>query len=130
MRGSGNGDDLAFLMRQQAKLARSSEDKERARFEKCDLSIGGGGIMRHRWDFGAQCRYARDKIGVDQVLTCMSDIRDVSAAGNARQRRSQARSKQPAPLLSWLSSPGGARRRLAAKGGGIDAVCHNGALWL
>jgi hypothetical protein len=51
-------------MRQQAKLARSSEDKERVMSEKFNLTIGGGGIMRHRCDFGAQCRYAWDRIGV------------------------------------------------------------------
>ena len=84
-------------MRRQAKLARSSEDKERARFEKCDLSFGGGGIMRHRCDFSAQGRYAWDKIGVFWKSTV---------------RRSR--------ILTHFE----------AKGGGIDAVCHNGALWL
>jgi hypothetical protein len=51
-------------MRRQAKLARSSEDKEHAMSEKFNFTIGGGGSMRRCCDFRAQCRYAWDKIGV------------------------------------------------------------------
>src|SRR5712691_13508353 len=61
-----------------------------------DESSAQGGVMRHLGDFGAQCRYAWDKIkrllekhdatveNIDKVVTYMTDIRYFFDAGKCR----------------------------------------------
>jgi 2-iminobutanoate/2-iminopropanoate deaminase len=63
--------------------------------------------MRHLGDFGAQCRYAWDKIkrllekhgatveNIDKVVTYLTDIRDFSEAGKC-QTEAFAGATQPA----------------------------------
>ena len=72
-----------------------------------DENSAQGGVMRHLGDFGAQCRYAWDKIkrllekhgatveNIDKVVTYMTDVRDFSEAGNC-QTEAFARAIQPA----------------------------------
>src|SRR5437867_12946209 len=55
-----------------------------------DENSAQGGVIRHRGDFGAQCRYAWDKIkrllgkhganveNIDKIVTYMTDVRDFS----------------------------------------------------
>src|SRR6195256_2681466 len=61
-----------------------------------DETSGQGGVLRHLGDFGAQCRYAWDKIkrllekhgatveNVDKVVTYVTDIRYFFDAGRGR----------------------------------------------
>jgi enamine deaminase RidA (YjgF/YER057c/UK114 family) len=72
-----------------------------------DESSDQGGVMRHLGDFGAQCRYAWDKIkrllekhgatveNIDKVVTYMTDVRDFSEAGKC-QTEAFAGAIQPA----------------------------------
>jgi 2-iminobutanoate/2-iminopropanoate deaminase len=72
-----------------------------------DENSAQGGVMRHLGDFGAQCRYAWDKIkrllekhgatveNIDKVVTYMTDVRDFSEAGKC-QTEAFARAIQPA----------------------------------
>jgi len=72
-----------------------------------DESSAQGGVMRHLGDFGAQCRYAWDKIkrllekhgatveNIDKVVTYMTDVRDFSEAGKC-QTEAFAGAIQPA----------------------------------
>jgi 2-iminobutanoate/2-iminopropanoate deaminase len=72
-----------------------------------DESSAQGGVMRHLGDFGAQCRYAWDKIkrlleqhgatveNIDKVVTYLTDIRDFSEAGKC-QTEAFAGAVQPA----------------------------------
>src|SRR3979411_533314 len=58
-----------------------------------DETSAQGGVLRHLGDFGAQCRYAWEKIkrllekhgatveNIDKVVTYILDVRDFSAAG-------------------------------------------------
>src|SRR5438067_5177327 len=61
-----------------------------------DEDSAQGGIIRHRGDFGAQCRYAWDKIkrllekhdatveNIAKVVTYMTDVRDFFEAGKCQ----------------------------------------------
>src|SRR3977135_1592027 len=61
-----------------------------------DETSAQGGVLRHLGDFGAQCRYAWDKIkrllekhgatveNIDKVVTYMTDVRDFSEAGKCQ----------------------------------------------
>src|SRR6266404_2435210 len=61
-----------------------------------DENTAQGGIIRHHGDFGAQCRYAWDKIkrllakhgatvdNIDKVVTYMTDVRYFFDAGKCR----------------------------------------------
>ena len=61
-----------------------------------DENSAQGGVMRHVGDFGAQCRYAWDKIkrhlekhgatveNIDKVVTYLTDIRDFFEAGKCQ----------------------------------------------
>ena len=61
-----------------------------------DESSAQGGVMRHLGNFGAQCRYAWDKIkrllekhgatveNIDKVVTYMTDVRDFFEAGKCQ----------------------------------------------
>ena len=61
-----------------------------------DENSAQGGVIRHRGDFGAQCRYAWDKIkqllekhgatveNIDKVVTYMTDVRDFFEAGKCQ----------------------------------------------
>jgi 2-iminobutanoate/2-iminopropanoate deaminase len=72
-----------------------------------DENSAQGGVMRHLGDFGAQCRYAWDKIkrllgkhgatveNVDKVVTYMTDVRDFLEAGKC-QTEAFAGAIQPA----------------------------------
>jgi 2-iminobutanoate/2-iminopropanoate deaminase len=72
-----------------------------------DESSAQGGVMRHLGDFGAQCRYAWDKIkrllqkhgatveNIDKIVTYMTDVRDFSEAGKC-QTEAFAGATQPA----------------------------------
>ena len=72
-----------------------------------DESSAQGGVMRHLGDFGAQCRYAWDKIkrllakhgatveNIDKVVTYMTDVRDFSESGKC-QTEAFADATQPA----------------------------------
>ena len=72
-----------------------------------DENSAQGGVIRHLGDFGAQCRYAWDKIkrllakhgatvdNIDKVVTYMTDVRDFSEAGKC-QTEAFARAIQPA----------------------------------
>ena len=84
-----------------------------------DESSAQGGVMRHLGNFGAQCRYAWDKIkrllekhgatveNIDKVVTYMTDVRDFSEAGKC-QTEAFAGATQPAgtvivvTALVWL----------------------------
>jgi enamine deaminase RidA (YjgF/YER057c/UK114 family) len=77
-----------------------------------DENSAQGGDIRHLGDFGAQCRYAWDKIkrllekhgatveNIDKVVTYVTDIRFSLKRANAVQRRTRA---QP-NLLARFSS--------------------------
>ena len=83
-----------------------------------DETSAQGGAIRHLGDFGAQCRYAWDKIkrllekqgatveNVDKVVTYVTDIRYFFDAGRCRQE-AYAGATQPAgtflvvPALAW-----------------------------
>ena len=72
-----------------------------------DEDSAQGGVMRHLGDFGAQCRYAWDKIkrllqkhgatveNIDKIVTYMTDVRDFSEAGKC-QTEAFAGATQPA----------------------------------
>src|ERR1700687_2726477 len=72
-----------------------------------DETSAQGGVIRHLGDFGAQCRYAWDKIkrllakhgatveNIDKVVTYMTDVRDFSEAGKC-QTEAFAGATQPA----------------------------------
>jgi enamine deaminase RidA (YjgF/YER057c/UK114 family) len=72
-----------------------------------DESSVQGGVLRHLGDFGAQCRYAWDKIkrllekhgatveSIDKVVTYMTDVRDFFEAGKC-QTEAFAGATQPA----------------------------------
>src|SRR6266404_9909016 len=72
-----------------------------------DENSAQGGVIRHRGDFGAQCRYAWDKIkrllgkhganveNIDKIVTYMTDVRDFSEAGKC-QTEAFAGAIQPA----------------------------------
>jgi 2-iminobutanoate/2-iminopropanoate deaminase len=72
-----------------------------------DETAAQGGVIRHRGDFGAQCRYAWDKIkrllathgatveNIDKVVTYMTDVRDFPEAGKC-QTEAFAGATQPA----------------------------------
>src|SRR3984893_5258056 len=72
-----------------------------------DEDSAQGGVIRHRGDFGAQCRYAWDKIkrllekhdatveNIDKVVTYMTDVRDFFEAGKC-QTEAFAGAIQPA----------------------------------
>src|SRR5580693_1765244 len=61
-----------------------------------DETSAQGGVIRHLGDFGAQCRYAWDKIkrllakhgatveNIDKVVTYMTDVRDFAEAGKCQ----------------------------------------------
>src|ERR1700736_507463 len=61
-----------------------------------DENTAQGGVIRHHGDFGAQCRYAWDKIkrllakhgatveNIDKVVTYMTDVRDFAEAGKCQ----------------------------------------------
>jgi 2-iminobutanoate/2-iminopropanoate deaminase len=61
-----------------------------------DENSAQGGVILHRGDFGAQCRYAWDKIkrllqkhgatveNIDKVVTYMTDVRDFFEAGKCQ----------------------------------------------
>src|SRR5437588_4622828 len=83
-----------------------------------DETSAEGGVLRHLGDFGAQCRYAWDKIkrllekhgatveNVDKVVTYVTDIRYFFDAGRCRAE-AYAGATQPAgtflvvPALAW-----------------------------
>ena len=83
-----------------------------------DESSAQGGAIRHLGDFGAQCRYAWDKIkrllekhgatveNVDKVVTYVTDVRYFFDAGRCRGE-AYAGATQPAgtflvvPALAW-----------------------------
>jgi len=72
-----------------------------------DENSAEGGVLRHRGDFGAQCRYAWDKIkrllakhgatveNIDKIVTYMTDVRDFPEAGKC-QTEAFAGAIQPA----------------------------------
>ena len=72
-----------------------------------DENTAQGGVIRHHGDFGAQCRYAWDKIkrllarhgatveNIDKIVTYMADIRDFFEAGKC-QTEAYAGATQPA----------------------------------
>src|SRR5882757_6259557 len=72
-----------------------------------DENSAQGGVIRHHGDFGAQCRYAWDKIkrllekhgatveNIDKVVTYMTDVRDFAEAGKC-QTEAYAGATQPA----------------------------------
>src|SRR5438874_10580357 len=72
-----------------------------------DENSAQGGAIRHLGDFGAQCRYAWDKIkrllekhgatveNIDKIVTYMTDIRDFFEAGKC-QTEAYAGTTQPA----------------------------------
>src|ERR1700704_5244025 len=72
-----------------------------------DENSAEGGVILHHGDFGAQCRYAWDKIkrllekhgatveNIDKVVTYMTDVRDFSEAGKC-QTEAFAGAIQPA----------------------------------
>src|SRR3979490_3639727 len=72
-----------------------------------DENSAQGGVIRHLGDFGAQCRYAWDKIkrllekhgatvaNIDKVVTYMTDVRDFFEAGKC-QTEAFAGSNRPA----------------------------------
>ena len=80
-----------------------------------DESSAQGGVMRHLGDFGAQCRYAWDKIkrllqkhgatveNIDKIVTYMTDVRDFSEAGKC-QTEAFAGAVQPAGTVVVVSA--------------------------
>jgi enamine deaminase RidA (YjgF/YER057c/UK114 family) len=74
-----------------------------------------GGVIRHLGDFGAQCRYAWDKIkrllaehgatvdNIDKVVTYMTDVRDFAEAGKC-QTEAFAGVIQPAATVVVVSA--------------------------
>ena len=80
-----------------------------------DESSAQGGVMRHLGNFGAQCRYAWDKIkrllekhgatveNIDKVVTYMTDIRDFFEAGKC-QTEAFAGVIQPAGTVVVVSA--------------------------
>jgi len=80
-----------------------------------DESSAQGGVMRHLGDFGAQCRYAWDKIkrllekhgatveNIDKVVTYMTDVRDFFEAGKC-QTEAFAAAIQPAGTVVVVSA--------------------------
>ena len=80
-----------------------------------DESSAQGGVMRHLGDFGAQCRYAWDKIkrllekhdatveNIDKVVTYMTDVRDFFEAGKC-QTEAFATAIQPAGTVVVVSA--------------------------
>jgi 2-iminobutanoate/2-iminopropanoate deaminase len=75
-----------------------------------DENSAQGGVILHRGDFGAQCRYAWDKIkrllqkhgatveNIDKVVTYMTDVRDFFEAGKC-QTEAFAGAIQPAGTI-------------------------------
>src|SRR5580700_6185212 len=69
-----------------------------------DETSAQGGVIRHLGDFGAQCRYAWDKIkrllakhgatveNIDKVVTYMTEFAISPKRANAKPRHSRARS--------------------------------------
>jgi enamine deaminase RidA (YjgF/YER057c/UK114 family) len=85
-----------------------------------DENSAQGGVIRHLGDFGAQCRYAWDKIkrllekhgatvdNIDKVVTYVTDIRYFFDAGKCRAE-AYAGATQPAGtflVISALAWPG------------------------
>src|SRR5712692_7497755 len=85
-----------------------------------DENSAQGGVMLHLGDFGAQCRYAWDKIkrllekhgatveNIDKVVTYLTDIRDFFDAGKCRAE-AYAGATQPAGtflVVTALAWPG------------------------
>jgi enamine deaminase RidA (YjgF/YER057c/UK114 family) len=80
-----------------------------------DENSAQGGVIRHLGDFGAQCRYAWDKIkrllaehgatvdNIDKVVTYMTDVRDFAAAGKC-QTEAFAGVIQPAGTVVVVSA--------------------------
>lgn len=80
-----------------------------------DENSAQGGVIRYRGDFGAQCRYAWDKIkrllqkhgatvgNVDKIVTYMTDVRDFSEAGKC-QTEAFAGTIQPAGTVVVVSA--------------------------
>jgi 2-iminobutanoate/2-iminopropanoate deaminase len=80
-----------------------------------DEDSAQGGVIRHRGDFGAQCRYAWDKIkrllekhdatveNIDKVVTYMTDVRNFFEAGKC-QTEAFAGVIQPAGTVVVVSA--------------------------
>jgi enamine deaminase RidA (YjgF/YER057c/UK114 family) len=80
-----------------------------------DENSAQGGVILHHGDFGAQCRYAWDKIkrllakhgatveNIDKVVTYMTDVRDFTAAGKC-QTEAFAGAIQPAGTVVVVSA--------------------------
>ncbi len=80
-----------------------------------DETSAQGGVIRHLGDFGAQCRYAWDKIkrllakhgatveNIDKVVTYMTDVRDFAEAGKC-QTEAFAGAIQPAGTVVVVSA--------------------------
>jgi 2-iminobutanoate/2-iminopropanoate deaminase len=80
-----------------------------------DETTAQGGVIRHHGDFGAQCRYAWDKIkrllakhgatveNIDKVVTYMTDVRDFPEAGKC-QTEAFAGATQPAGTVVVVSA--------------------------
>jgi 2-iminobutanoate/2-iminopropanoate deaminase len=80
-----------------------------------DEASAQGGVIRHLGDFGAQCRYAWDKIkrllakhgatveNIDKVVTYMTDVRDFAEAGKC-QTEAFAGAIQPAGTVVVVSA--------------------------
>ena len=80
-----------------------------------DESSAQGGVIRHAGDFGAQCRYAWDKIkrllakhdatveNIDKIVTYMTDVRDFAEAGKC-QTEAFAGAIQPAGTVVAVSA--------------------------
>jgi len=80
-----------------------------------DENSAQGGVVRHLGDFGAQCRYAWDKIkrllekhgatveNIDKIVTYMTDVRDFSEAGKC-QTEAFAGAIQPAGTVVVVSA--------------------------
>src|SRR2546423_11001800 len=82
-----------------------------------DETSAQGGVIRHHGDFGAQCRYAWDKIkrllakhgatveNIDKVVTYMTDVRDFPEAGKC-QAEAFAGATQPAGTVVVVAALG------------------------
>src|SRR5882757_9490928 len=80
-----------------------------------DETSAQGGVIRHVGDFGAQCRYAWDKIkrllekhgatveNIDKIVTYMTDVRDFAEAGKC-QTEAFAGVIQPAATVVVVSA--------------------------
>ena len=80
-----------------------------------DENSAQGGVIRHLGDFGAQCRYAWDKIkrllakhgatvdNIDKVVTYMTDVRDFAEAGKC-QTEAFGSAIQPAGTVVVVSA--------------------------